>query len=719
MLGMGKLGIQAQARIAIVLVLSLVLLLVGVLYLKQVQMHGRVTEFTRVTLHDALLEHMQRRASSRVTEAAEQLANPLYYFDLEAIGRIVNTIQKIPDVSYVFVFDKDGRIIHDGSGEIASYGEKMQDPLADSVVSATTATLQHGDGFIDASSPILLGDERLGGVRIGYSLESLLAGEAAALDELDRQMERIARQHRLWIYGLMGTIALLGYIILRLVQSRYTRPVKQLADYAHAIESGRYEIDIVPSKRSDELGDLERAFARMSVSVREHDNEIRKLAYGDPLTELPNRHGFRNQLEIYLAAAGENTRLALLFIDVDNFKRVNDAWGHEVGDNVLREITGRIRQAIEKISGKHFSGEIDLARFGGDEFVILLHSREDEDQSISKAAKHLAQRLIEVIAQPVKPEASDVEVRLGASIGITVFPDDGFSAVALLKNGDIAMYQAKAAGKQGYRFFNQSMASSLNDRMKMEQSLRGAWARGEVSVVYQPICQMKSRQLMVVGAEALLRWKSPEYGQVSPAIFIALAEESELILSLGLDVLRTACQDLASWRKQGKQYAGMFVSVNVSARQLQDGKLPEKVEKILANIGLPADALHLELTETMILEDSGKVNETIRRLRSLGVRLWLDDFGMGFSGLSHLRRLPVDGVKIDRSFVDGMCKEEGDRIVVQNIINMAKDLRLTVVAEGIEDPTQWQALRDAGCQLGQGYWLGKPTSYRGILGLLR
>ncbi len=376
----------------------------------------------------------------------------------------------------------------------------------------------------------------------------------------------------------------------------------------------------------------------MADSIARHDREIRRMAYTDALTGLANRLAFRESLDQRLMQLrGAGRELALLFADIDDFKRVNDTLGHDAGDEVLVQFANRIRTAVERYGDAE---DTLLARFGGDEFVILLQGGPHDVRGM---ATGLAETLVEELARPLVVQGR--QVFLGTSIGVTLFPEDAAGATALMKNCDIAMYQAKVAGKNCYRFYSRAMDQAVERSVRMEQDLRGAWGRGELSLVYQPIYRLGDGRL--VGAEALLRWNHPEQGSIAPAVFIDVAEQSGLIETIGPEVLRTACNDAMRWHRDFPGGEGLFVSVNVSPRQLRSGELPAQVAATLRESGLPAAQLHLELTETAVLGDEVHASALLSRLRNTGVKVWLDDFGTGFSGLSHLRRVPADGVKID------------------------------------------------------------------------
>ncbi len=434
----------------------------------------------------------------------------------------------------------------------------------------------------------------------------------------------------------------------------------------------------------------------MSEAVARHDREVRRMAYTDALTGLSNRLAFRDALEHRLSLLrGTGRQLALLFADIDDFKRVNDTLGHEAGDEVLLQCATRIREAVRRHGGE----DALLSRFGGDEFVVVV-----QEGDVRTVATRLAEAMVGELRRPL--EVQQRQLVLGISIGITLFPEDASSATALMKNGDIAMYQAKMAGKNGYRFYSRAMDHAVERRVHMEQELRGAWERGELSVVYQPVCRTTDGK--VVGAEALLRWQHPMLGTIAPSVFIDVAEQSGLIESLGPRVLHAACAEAMRWMELGGEK--LFVSVNISPRQLRRGDLPDIVADCLRETGLPASCLHLELTETAVLTDELQAAALLARLHSTGVKVWLDDFGTGFSGLSHLRRVPVDGVKIDRSFVADLQRDPDDLALTTAIIAMAHSLGITVVAEGVEKEAQYNLLAERGCDLVQGYWLSHPVS---------
>ena len=693
-----RFGLQARFLVAMLLMLGVVLLVLVLLMHRQQRMREETEALSRQAVHGLVEAYLRDHGESLARQLAGKLANPMYYRDLDAIGAVVRDTARDNLVAYVRVYDVDGRLVHDGSIEIPDFGQRMDDPLAAGAIAADSLHIQTSTGVLDAAVPIMVGSERVGGVRVGLDLAVAGRYQDRSLGELGGRMDQLARRHLGWLALPLGLLALAAVLAALYVQHTLVKPIRWLADSARRIESGDYAIERLDSTRTDEMGDLVRTFGRMNESVARHDREVRRMAYTDALTGLTNRLAFRESLDHRLMLLrGAGRQLALLFADIDDFKRVNDTLGHEAGDEALLQFANRIREAVDRYGGD----DALLARFGGDEFVILI-----QEGDVRTAATRLAEVLVAELRRPL--DIQDRQVFLGTSIGITLFPEDASSASALMKNGDIAMYQAKVAGKNGFRFYSRAMDHAVERRVHMEQELRGAWERGELSVVYQPVCRTSDGR--VVGAEALLRWQHPMLGMIAPSVFIDVAEQSGLIEGIGPRVLRAACNEAMRWTSMGEGNERLFVSVNVSPRQLRKGDLPDIVAECLRETGLPASCLHLELTETAVISDELQAAAMLARLHSTGVKVWLDDFGTGFSGLSHLRRVPVDGVKIDRSFVADLQRDPDDLALTTAIIAMAHSLGITVVAEGVEKEAQYNLLAERGCDLVQGYWLSHPIS---------
>ena len=425
------------------------------------------------------------------------------------------------------------------------------------------------------------------------------------------------------------------------------------------------------------------------TELRQKDERIRHLAFHDALTNLPNRALIQDRLEHALQRARrEQTRLAVTFIDLDRFKAVNDSLGHAMGDVLLQEVAGRI--------GKRLRSMDTLARLGGDEFVLLM-----EDLHGTEDCASLAQAIIAEISRPVDLHGHTVQI--GASLGMAFYPEDGGDTEELMKRADVAMYAAKAAGRNTYRFFQQQMLDLASRRLALEMDLRLAVANADFELHYQPKVDLATGQTRAV--EALVRWRHANRGLVPPGEFIPLAEDSELILALGDWVLNEACRQAALWQANG---CLLKIAVNVAARQLEQGGLAERIVELTRQHGIPASALEVEVTESMVMTRPEQAASLLARLREIGVSVAIDDFGTGYSSLAYLRRLPIDVLKIDRSFVmHADCNDE-DAQIVKTIVALGQSLKLLVVAEGIENEGQAALLRSMGCDRGQGFHFSRP-----------
>ena len=429
------------------------------------------------------------------------------------------------------------------------------------------------------------------------------------------------------------------------------------------------------------------------------EEKIHKLAYYDALTGLPNRQFFLQQLEQMIDEARSNDgQVAVLYVDLDNFKRINDNLGHSFGDGVLKAIAERMSGCIRKRApaGRPSSEPYGIARLGGDEFVCAIDGAENEEVLTA-----VADRIREQLRKPVKFRGHEFVVT--PSVGIAMYPQDGEDVEDLLKHADVAMYQAKGAGRNSVRFYSGTMSIRSMRRLELEGELRRAIENGDLELHYQPKRHLESGK--TVGVEALIRWYYDD-GYVPPTHFIPLAEESGLITPLGEWVLRTACQQVRDWKTT--LGAEVEVAVNISSQQLYQSDLKKTVMKALFEAAIKPNLLQLELTESLLMRDVQDTIDTLTYLKDAGVSLAIDDFGTGYSSLSYLKRFPLDALKIDRSFVAELDDNNDDAAICAAIIAMSHRLGLQVIAEGIETDHQLNFLRDQGCELGQGFLLGKP-----------
>jgi diguanylate cyclase (GGDEF)-like protein/PAS domain S-box-containing protein len=459
------------------------------------------------------------------------------------------------------------------------------------------------------------------------------------------------------------------------------------------IDGTKIPVELI-QKPIDFCGMPHRAVAVRDLRARkEAEEHIRLLAHYDGLTGLPNRASFKNKLDQEIdAALTTGLRVAVLCLDLDRFKEINDLFGHAAGDRALQCVAKRVTGVLDENQM--------LARLGGDEFAIIVPGL---------SLRSTAGRVAEIILKALQSVGENMEIDgpIGASIGIALCPDDAADRHSLLSHADTALYRAKNEGRGTYRYFDISMGAALKERRLLEHDLRDAISRGEMRLVYQP--QKDIRTGEVVGFEALLRWKHPTRGEVSPAEFIPIAEDTGVILQIGEWVMRTACREAASWSQP------LTIAVNVSAMQLHNDDFDRVVHEVLRETGLAPGRLELEITETALIRDLNRTLATLRRIKTMGIRIAMDDFGTGYSSLSNLRAFPFDKIKIDRSFIKAVNDNGQAAAIVRLILGLGRALNLPVLAEGVETSAELDFLENELCNEAQGYLLGKPAdieSYR-------
>jgi diguanylate cyclase (GGDEF)-like protein/PAS domain S-box-containing protein len=452
--------------------------------------------------------------------------------------------------------------------------------------------------------------------------------------------------------------------------------------------------------------------ARDVSALKDAQAQIQHLAYHDPLTNLPNRALLTDRLTQQIALLQRHKmRGALLFLDLDHFKHINDSLGHPLGDAVLKMVTARLEASVRL--------EDTVARLGGDEFVVLLTGLEGKRSEVTYQVRGIADKLRKLLAEPMLVEGHRLQVT--PSIGIALIPDHGASPADLLKRADIALYRAKDSGRNAIQIFRSTMQEAASERLRLESDLRLALARDEFELHFQP--QVDARNNRIVGAEALLRWQHPTLGPQSPGQFIQVLEESGLILDVGAWVLDEACNACEQLLAEGLVNAKDFgLCVNISPRQFRQSDFVERVERALKRSQLPAQVLKLEVTEGIVIQNIEDTIGKMRRLKKLGASFAMDDFGTGYSSLTYLKRLPVDALKIDQSFVRDSTLDPNDAEIIRAIVAMARSLDLEMVAEGVERPEQLAFLEQQGCHLYQGYLFSKPVplaEFRALLPLSR
>jgi diguanylate cyclase (GGDEF)-like protein len=445
---------------------------------------------------------------------------------------------------------------------------------------------------------------------------------------------------------------------------------------------------------------------KRELDAKNRELEIQKrqmnfIAYHDTLTGLPNRDGFREMLGHAIGLAKRNESVvAIMFVDLDRFKIVNDTLGHHIGDEMLKEIAKRIRQVLRDTD--------TLSRIGGDEFTVLLETLRHPDD-----AALIAEKVLEVIKKPVR--IGTYELGVTASIGIALFPEDGSDANSLIKNADSAMYLAKSEGKNSYRYYTKKLSDDVHRRMQIEHDLRNAVEKGELSLVYQPQYDLQTHK--VVAAEALLRWKHGTEGPISPSEFIPIAEDSGIIVSIGEWVFATACREFMKWKAMGLEIGS--IAINVSSVQFNQDDIVKRLKSIVESVGIDPQWVEIEITERYIMEHTRHNQTVLDRLRRIGFRISVDDFGTGYSSMSYLKTLPLDTIKIDKSFIDDIPHDKNDVAISRAILALAQSLGYTVVAEGIEYEEQECFLKEQRCDYGQGYRFSRPLESEAFIAFMK
>lgn len=458
-----------------------------------------------------------------------------------------------------------------------------------------------------------------------------------------------------------------------------------------------FEMSVWPVEEQPELngqGSRYRVYgtARDITDRMEAEAFINFQAYHDLLTRLPNRSLFKDRLSVAITQAGRNSsRLAVMFIDLDRFKIINDSLGHTMGDRLLQAVSQRLLQCVRK-------GDT-LSRFGGDEFTLLLPEVQDD-----AATTQVAEKILESLREPF--QLSGHEIYVGASIGIAMFPDGGKTLDTLIKNADIAMYRAKNIGKDGYQLYSPEMHAGTSQRLQLEQDMRKALDRDEFEIVYQP--QVETRNGRLLGVEALIRWHHPTLGLLAPAQFIPVAEDSRLIIDLDRSTLARATREVRRFHHDG--LPELRLAVNLSPLVIERDHFAELILATLQEEGFPPHLLELEITESLLMSDRHDIVEQLRHLSGAGIQLAIDDFGTGYSSLSYLQKFPIHTLKIDRSFVHKIRSGEQDACIVNAIISMAQGLKMKIIAEGVETVAQLDYLRSLGCHIAQGYLFGRATT---------
>jgi diguanylate cyclase (GGDEF)-like protein len=645
------------------------------------------TAYSTIQSSRAIHDELERHVAYVGRFGADLVGPPLKSLRLKELTGMMRGFSARNDIVYARLLDKYRRVVTDGVGSTIAFSAVSSDDLFDAAEESGRIVIRDDGAIMHVAQPIRVGSETVGVLRFGVSL----AATSAAIDTLIRRNVIIVVLFLLLVLPLVAVVS-----------RQATLPIRRLTDATRRIAEGDLSTAI-ETRGHDEVAELGRSVSAMVKSLSDSAAAIRSLTFIDQLTGLPNRE----QLELRAIAAIEAQkspagRVVLAIVDLDRFKRVNDALGPDRGDVVLREVADRLglvledwREALSRSQGA--SVETTVARFSADEFGVLL-SGEIGGSDLDGALR----RVMRSFETGFDIDGHALELK--ASVGVAVAPTDAQDFKTLVQNAGVALQVAKASGRASYRFFSADLDEQAYSQLVLESELRQALHRGELDVYYQP--QVACSDGNGIGAEALVRWNHPTRGMVPPSDFIPLAEESRMILDIGTFVLRRVCRQAALWGEHG-----LFprLSVNVSRVQFEQHDFPASVLRILAETGVPPSQLELEITESVAMADPDAVAAQMAPLRAAGVRFAMDDFGTGYSSLSVLTRLPFDVLKIDRSFISGLAEANDERaVLVKTVLGMARGLGLEVVAEGVETLEEHGFLRDNRCDCAQGYLFSRP-----------
>ncbi|EXJ15958.1 putative bifunctional diguanylate cyclase/phosphodiesterase [Imhoffiella purpurea] len=614
----------------------------------------------------------------------ERLYPHLQRHDLPRLDREIEQIWSWLPIQSFIVADPERRIITDGTAANPRHGQRIAIPSELLPQQPILRSLPDGHRLY-----FIIGK----GSRIaGYAVIKLTgASLQTSLGMLDREVTALWTSYARSLVlgaGLASLVVVLITIFLvwRLARS-LSHPISEMIAAAEGYADGNLDIAL-PVRSNDEVGHLALALNTMAQELKVNQRRMRHLADYDSLTGLPNRHLFQDRLRHAIQSTQRHgNQLALLFLDLDGFKSINDSLGHGLGDEVLKLVAQRLRVSVRASD--------TVARLGGDEFTVIA-----EELSDPQDVEALASKLLAALGEPYRIKGHDM--RLSASIGITIFPQDGVSPEDLLRNADDAMYQAKHQGKNAYRFFGPELDTYAARRLRPEQTLRDAIERREFEIHYQP--QLKTVDGNLAGVEALLRWRNPQE-IIQPGEFIPLLEDTGLITQLTDWILGDACRQIAAWR--AADFPDLTLAVNLSPLQLEQPNLADSLRDTLGASGLPPEALEIEITEHALLH-AEQGQEVMNQLRRQGIRLAIDDFGRGHLSLAYLHRFAVDTLKIERGFIREAMTDRDSANTTGAVIALARQLGIRTLAKGIETPEQWHWVSDQGCDMAQGYLIGKP-----------
>ncbi len=660
-------------------------------------------------LTTAVEQQLIRDAELVATTMTNNLDTAVYNLDFSAIQEQLEALTAQSNIAYIYIYDQEGLIIHDGSHELQTYGQPVSEFLPPGLMASLTKETQKIGRFIHIAQPITSGGTTFAALRLAITYKDAESDIQNLSADLENQGNQLRSNILVTSLSIIAVLLFIATSIIFILSQHLLAPVKRLAERCHAYAGGEDQITF-RLERDDEFGLLGEALDEMKDSINHSQRQVVQLAYHDPLTQLPNRRMFNEELSKLIGwAERHGSHVAVLFIDLDHFKQVNDVAGHEVGDKLLIQAANRLSNLVASLTDEldfPVPESLLLSRLGGDEFVLLLPAYKDHQQ-IDRIAVQISDRLDNSFT------IDDRRYNVSASVGITLYPEHGNNVTELLKQADIAMYAAKQSGRKRHRFFEPDMNTAVISKMLIQQGVRDAMVKNDLHLAYQPIVDLQSGE--VLGAEALIRWHHPEKGEIPPDSFIPLIEKTDLILPLTLWTLEQACKDLANHILPLRNH--FKLSVNISGAALKEQSIREKIHQIISSHTLPRHTLHLEITETSMMENIQSCADILSAWKGTGADIWIDDFGTGYSSLSYLHTLPIDGLKIDRSFIGDVTQLEGNQ-VVETIITLARSLGIDTVSEGIETETQQLFLQSRGGHYGQGFLFAKPAPLAQLIHIL-
>lgn len=658
-------------------------------------------------LSNVIEKQMIRDAELMASTLANNLDLAVYHLDFSAIQEQLETLNAESHILYTFIHSPAGSILHDGTIKVANFGQPIERFLPPDIASVDHFQTLRKNQFIHVAAPITVGAAHVGTLRIGVAYDQAEKDIHELSAALESQALNLRNNIVVTSLTVIAVLLASATVIIFLFSQRLLDPIRQLVERCRQYTNGEQQTSF-RLDRDDEFGLLGDALETMKVSIKETQEQVEQLAFLDPLTHLPNRRMFNEELEGLLHWANQhNQRIAILFIDLDHFKQVNDVGGHDIGDQLLQQTANRLSallSSIAEVVNMPVPEKLLLSRLGGDEFVMTIPAYKQDD-----VLTRTAEQIDQVLERPFVIEGH--RYNISASIGITQFPEHADNITELLKQADIAMYAAKHSGRKRYRFYEPRMNAEVLERIQIIEGVREALKSEQLYVVYQPILDLKKES--IVGAEALVRWQHPSKGNIPPANFIPLIEKTEFIVPLTLWVLEQACKDLvAHFLPRDRQFK---LSVNVSGTAIEDNHIRDSIAGIIHKYELPPHRLHLEITETSMIENIERSREILKVWKRSGADIWIDDFGTGYSSLSYLHTLPIDGLKIDRSFVNS---SDSPHQVIESIVALANSLELETISEGIETTQQHHYLTSLGCDLGQGFLFSRPKRFAEFIDLL-